>query len=274
MRYGSRSAALVEALRALRSVFGGAGSMLALLVAILAVLAVGWFGDAVNRLLFDDGPAWWGALPLLALMLLAALPMRRLPSIVPVIEERLSRPARALVLFLSFTRLNLRSQQGTILDDDIPDDDPWQMPLIAIRRHFQAGTLEWIVVITSEDSGDVSNPRNLGTWRLLEDFRRVVSDVVGVPAERILTAPGYAHGVNFEGAADLWRVLGASLDLLRGKGMKDSEIVIDITGGQKLPAAMGGVAGLGEGLRLEYVSTRDKRVLEYDVTMRMSDEGD
>ena len=269
MRYGSKRAAFVEAMQALRAALGGTGGMLALVVGVAAVLAAGWFGDAVNRLLFDRAPAWWGMVPLAVLVLLAGVSLQRLPGVAPDIEERLSRPARGLILFLSFTKLDLRGLRGTIREKDLPQTDPWQMPLVAIRRHFQAGTLEWVVVITSEDAGDESNPRHRGTWRLLEDFRRVVADVVGLPAERILTAPGGAHGVNFESAAALWRALAASLRLLRDKGLADADIVIDITGGQKLPAAVGGVAGLGEGLRLQYVSTRDRRVLEYDITMRV-----
>lgn len=265
MKYGSKRAALIDSLRAMQAAFGGAGSLLALFAALLAAVSLSWFADAAYRALFHGGREWLAMLPLLAVLALAGLAMRRLPELAPVIEERQSRPARGMVMFLSPTRMRLPEEGQTCRESSLGERDPWRMPLVAIRRHFQAGALAWVAVIASEDSGVAED----GTWRLLDDFRRFAGDVVGIPAERLLTPPDFSHGVNFESASALWSAVEAALDLLRERGVEDGDIVIDVTGGQKLPAVLGGVAGLGEGLRLQYVSTRDYRVLEYDITMRI-----
>ncbi len=271
MRYRSKGAALIVALRAVQAALGGAGGFFALAGTLTTLAALSWFADALYRLWFEARPAWWGLVPFLALLALVFLAtglVRRLPRPAPVIEERLARPARALVLFLSPTRAQLPPEPERVRPEHIPANDSWAMPLVALRKHFDAGTLEWVVVISSAGQGDDRDPRKRGTWHLLEDFRRVVADLVGLPKERILTPPRFRYGANFESAAELWEALDAALALLHAQGVRTG-IVIDVTGGTKLPAVVSGVAGLGEGVRLEYVSTVDKRVFEYDIRMRI-----
>lgn len=264
VRYGSAKAAIVDALRALQSAFGGAGSLVALLVVSLVAVSLGWFSDVSFQLFFAGAPKWAGMVPLLLIVGLAAVSMRRLPELAPHIDENLSRPARGMVMFLSPTKL--AEKPGHYTEADIAGKrDSWEMPYRAIKQHWNRATLEAVVVIPSADSGGKED----GTWRLLDLFRRFIADATGMPEESIVNLPEHRHGVDFESARDLWQAVEDAMALLRARGIEDKDIVIDITGGQKLPAMMGGVASLGGGARIQYVSTRDHRILEYDVTMRI-----
>ncbi|MDQ7012059.1 MAG: hypothetical protein Q9M29_09580 [Mariprofundaceae bacterium] len=262
MRYGSRKAAILDAVRATQAAFGGVGSAVALVVVGFSLLALGWFGDAVYRMWFSALPAWASLFPFGVVMLVALAFSRVRPELKPEISEHLAAPARAMLLFLSPTELPEKDR--TYSASDMPERDSWEMPLSAVRHHWQRGQLEWVYVIPSADTG-----QSRGTWVLLDRFRRLLADVSGVPQEHIINHPDHAHGVNFESAGELYRAVNQGLADLFSRGVRAEDIVIDVTGGQKMPAVLGGIAGLGEGLRIQYVSTHDKRPLEYNITMKV-----
>ncbi len=264
MRYASRKAALINALDAMRFAIGGAGGVLAMLAAVAALLSLAWFSDALYRIGFADHPAWWGLMPfLLVLAVLSWLTLRRSGRLPDVdVRERQAGAARAMVMFLSPTRM----PEHAPLPDALPEREPWEMPLVAVRHHWRRGRLEWVHVIPSADAGGKDD----GTWRQLARFRHFIARFADMPPERIVVADEDAHGVNFESAEELYAAIRRALESLETQGVAREDIVIDITGGQKMPAVVGGIAGLGEGLRIQYVSTRDKRPLEYDITMRLS----
>jgi hypothetical protein len=141
------------------------------------------------------------------------------------------------------------------------------MPLEAISRHLSR--LKKIIVIPSCD--DPLHPEKKdGTFRDLSDFRLTLKWLLPAPEKieiRDVTEPPFDRltGVDFERLQDLVNALDEIIDWLRAGGTKEYEIMIDITGGQKVPGVAGAVVALGEGRRFQYVSTRDYGVHTYDV---------
>ena len=91
----------------------------------------------------------------------------------------------------------------------------------------------------------------------------------GIEEKIIEELPWLPGGVDFEDARHLFDALSRTYDELAKQGYKDSDVVLDVTGGQKMPAVLGGVVGLGEGRRIQYVSTRDYKLHEYDITYKV-----
>jgi hypothetical protein len=76
--------------------------------------------------------------------------------------------------------------------------------------------------------------------------------------------------VDFENAQALVDAVEQAFDWLHDQQINDYEIMVDITGGQKVPTVAGAAVALGEGRRFQYVSTRDYKVCAYDITYRTS----
>ena len=94
-----------------------------------------------------------------------------------------------------------------------------------------------------------------GTFRNLLDFRLVLNWFLPLPEREIrdvtqapFNRPG---GVDFEKLQELFDVLEEIIQWLNDGGTKDYEIMIDITGGQKVPGVAGAAVALGEGRRFQ-----------------------
>jgi uncharacterized DUF497 family protein len=88
-----------------------------------------------------------------------------------------------------------------------------------------------------------------------------------VSAFELTKDPQWEHGVDFENAQKLAAALASVQRELAAKyGRRD--IIIDITGGQKVPAAVAAAIALGRDQLIQYVSTHDKEVHCYDITYR------
>jgi hypothetical protein len=259
---------------------------------ILVILFALWislnlFSSGVDKLV-EEVPGLksgaWGAiirmLPLVILAVVVYRGVRRAKGRIRLKANQDDNPqtCEALILFLSppgkdapqlrdwLTDANLRHR---IADKVVRArfQGPWRMPLEAIGWHV--GRLKKIVVIPSCD--DPLNPKKEdGTFRNLLDFRLVLNWFLPLPEREIrdvtqapFNRPG---GVDFEKLQELFDVLEEIIQWLNDGGTKDYEIMIDITGGQKVPGVAGAAVALGEGRRFQYVSTRDYRVHSYDPT--------
>ncbi len=244
-----------QMLLGLKLAFGSVPSPAMVFMVVLAVMATAWAADSVYAMLFASS-AWAGLTPLAALLALFLLVSRRMESLAPSVRQQGARPARALVMFLSQPGKNPRETASARMGS-------WRMALEAIAHHHQRGTLERVALIPSADSGANED----GTFRFVDDFREVMWRKTGCPADTILIAPGCTHGVDYENAQELAEALERALDWLAEDGFAANEMMIDITGGQKPGAAVAAVFGLGEGRRVQYVSTRSYQVIEYDMTL-------
>jgi hypothetical protein len=260
---------------------------------ILVILFTLWislnlFSSGVDKLVegvpgLRSGP--WGAvvrmLPLVILIGIIYRGVQRAKRRIRLRANQDDNPqtCEALILFLSppgkdasrlkdwLTDTNLRCR---VADKIVRErfQGSWRMPLEAIGWHV--GRLKKIVIIPSCD--DPLDPKKKdGTFRNLTDWRLLLNWFLPFP-ERIeirdVTEPPFNRpvGVDFEKLQELFDVLEEIIRWLNEGGTKDYEIMIDITGGQKVPGVAGAAVALGEGRRFQYVSTRDYRVHSYDPT--------
>ena len=129
---------------------------------------------------------------------------------------------------------------------------PWQMPILAINYHLPK--LENLVVIVSSKS-----KKQFG------EFKNLVEKVFSNNKINIIPA-GLNENIDFENMEDIKRIINESYELLKNKyNAKEKEIIIDITGGQKLVSIVGAIQTLIEGREFEYVSTTNYEIKSFDV---------
>ncbi len=210
---------------------------------------------------------YWGQLSGLVVILLVWLVIRdvaRVAANLPraCITAQSPEGCRVLITFLSPpTDLTaLMTLTGDITDDKVREAfarDRWRMPVEAIAHHVKAKKLETVVVIPSADAG--SEPS--GTWRNVDDFRRVVRRFAGSHGVDVVSLADvnpaeWAAGVAFDDAAAVLRSLRDVLQWLRAQGIADSEAIINVTGGTKLATVAGAAATMGLGLSCEYITEK------------------
>jgi hypothetical protein len=265
-----------------RAVFGGQRSWISVILIALLLVSMSLFSNAITGNVQGTAAKWvyYGLFP--ALMVVFVLAVRRAARHVNLIIVQDENPAstKALVLFLSppgqdTERIAAMSRdagvRGRIEDLSLREQfkSSWRMPLEAIAHH--RSRLRWVVVIPSRD-GDL---RQDGTWRSLEDFRKLVTALAEKPNLQIrslaeLTSKElWAEGVDFEDAQMLVDSIDATYSALNAAGIEDSEIMVDVTGGQKPTSIAGAAVALEKRRRkFQYVSTRGFRIQAYDITYR------
>lgn len=72
-------------------------------------------------------------------------------------------------------------------------------------------------------------------------------------------------GIDFEDVEEVFNAIKEFYKNVKQKDFKEEHIIVDITGGQKTNSVAGAIATLARNRKFQYVSTRDKRVLSYDV---------
>ncbi len=130
----------------------------------------------------------------------------------------------------------------------------WEMPMQAIAYHVNRGALERVEVITSPQSAEQ-----------FDEFKELVHRVFPQYELEISNNPVS----DFEKVAEVYEKVESVIRALNrashGKKYKDSDMIIDVTGGQK-PATIAGVlASVYHFMEVQYVSTRTKKVRAYYV---------
>jgi len=216
-----------------------------------------------------------GPLALLVCLLLLLILARRAAARPNIQVDRIEqpRPCRALILFLS-PKENERGSYEALTDGDrgqIGDQNirkkfqgPWRMPIEAIA--FHQSRLEKLVVIPSSDEGG-----SIGTYGLVDEFARVVRQLMPRPLTILPLGEvdsKWKRGVAFENAEELVPAIDRVYRKLL-EDFKQRDIMIDITGGQKLPTIAGAAIALADGRLFEYVSPRQFYAVDaYDITYR------
>ena len=146
----------------------------------------------------------------------------------------------------------------------------WRMPLEAVDHH--APKLAFMVVIASSGKD--------GSIKQLSEFKALLDTVFPNPAFRLVALEdcfsdkddklAFKDGLDFEVEPErLATATNAAYEYLRRQGLRQSEILIDITGGLKVTTVVGSAVALAEGRRIQYVSTRDFEVRVYDVSYEL-----
>jgi len=204
-------------------------------------------------------------------------------------------PRKHLVLFLS----NLDTQKGTYnegvpegltlsgcLESDIQKMEelksknpplrwPWEMPLRAIRHHLPK--LESITLVCSHKSilqvkwfceicnkyDEIKNNINLFILAKNKDKQTKLF--------KFQDQISSENGLDFESFDELSDSIWSLINMLKKKGFKENEIIIDFTGGQKVTSVVAAATTFNRAIKGQYVQTNpDWEVKSYDVILAMS----
>ena len=196
----------------------------------------------------------------------------------PRISEHSPNRVRGLVMFLSTLRQDYEERLPKALNEGLDldgfrqqfDRASWRMPLEAVAYHTP--DLELVVVIASAGDG--------GSFKQLDKFKTLLEQMFAdakfmlVPLEDCFgekdDKTAFNKGVDFEiNPERLARATNAAYEHMRKQGLRPSDILIDITGGLKVPTVVGSAVALAEGRRIQYVSTQDYHVRVYDVSYEL-----
>ena len=87
----------------------------------------------------------------------------------------------------------------------------------------------------------------------------------------IIVGKGCDNGLDFEDVRELVEALDKIYQGLKEEcGYKAQDILIDITGGQKVSTIAGAIVSLSEGRSFQYVSTKNYSISTYDVTYQVA----
>ena len=172
---------------------------------------------------------------------------KQLPNLEIYSEEPKKR--KNLILFLSPSG---DVSQINSFEDFKNIRTPWQMPVTAIKYHLPK--LENVFVILSSESK-----------KHFQEFEALVKRLF--PDQNLNIIPiGLDRDINFENMEELKEVIEYTYSIIkRDFKAKDKEIIIDITGGQKLVSIIGAMQTLIKDREFEYVSTSDYTVKSFDV---------
>lgn len=276
------------ALTAFKQFVGATPSSTAAALLLLLLVFFAWFTNTSYSLLLSLGDAvqlkaalgkWTTWVSLLTFPVTFAalwwLAGRASDGIRVVVTQHSPERVRGLILFLSHPGRNPEELQQRL--EQAPADtgafleslgrNSWRMPLAAIDYH--RNRLEKVVVIASADvsSGDKLES---GSWRHLALFEQAIGHLgLDVEVDAMITTPqDFPRGVGFENAGDLVDAVDQAYAQLQGLGIRDREVLIDITGGQKICTVAGAAGALADNRLFQYVSTHDYSVHSYDVSYR------
>ncbi len=224
------------------------------IVFILLAISGSWISDGLFLAIFEDrvGEGIIMVLVSIAILLVLGVAIKNVVTDVHFeVESRKPQNVKVLVLFLS----PLGRGQAEIIDEIRKFEDfegkrlSWEMPAYAIKYHADAGTLERVEVITFMDTDEQ-----------FDKFKELVG--------RLFPNSNFSiesHQVSdSEDVKEMYEVLENIFKKLDGK-YKDSDIIIDVTGGKK-PATIAGIlASVYHFTEVQYVSTTTKEVKSYYV---------
>jgi len=134
----------------------------------------------------------------------------------------------------------------------------WAMPVKAIEYH--KNWLEYLYVITSTQ-----------THNDFDNFTKLINLFFPESNFYISEYPEGTTGINFSDVKAIYDQVNAFFDEMKKKKLKDSEILVDVTGGLVTTSIGAVMATLTRGRSAEYVSTIDRRVRTYDITYSEED---
>lgn len=287
MATAAPGAARERALRTLQHLLG-TGRGRSVVLVILFLVTLGWFTDSLFEWLSDAGlllkgrsvEDWW---PLHRVVAVVAFPLyvvflwglarRARQRLRPQVRQDDDPPrARGLVLFLSTLKDEELTEIRGALRSGLTSVDEfrhrfgrcsWRMPIEALAYHHDR--LRHVLVLVS--AGAPTGPGSVEQYALFRDLVLSLFPAPGLAVDPVgVCDPRYEAGVDFEDLPALAEAAEDAYARLVGLGLRMSDVLIDVTGGQKPSAIAGAAVALAEGRCIQYVSTRDFRVRVYDVT--------
>jgi hypothetical protein len=183
-----------------------------------------------------------------------------------VVNNDQSLPVRRLVLFLSNFQKFAGNESSMSNSDGVTKESlekalgdnsfhfnllfntSWEMPFRAIQHHISK--LQYIVLVASSGGRRSSLESGL--------FIKLVHALY--PNIRI-----EEQVVDFENLEQIFDLINHVYEKAQQEGLKDSDVLVDITGGQKTNSIAAAIATLAIGRQFEYITTGEKIVRSYDV---------
>jgi hypothetical protein len=140
----------------------------------------------------------------------------------------------------------------------------WLHTMRAIQPHAESARRFYL--LGSKDIKDEHGKTRKGSHHSLADMEKLLRHYVHKDAHIEAVGP-----VDFEDFGALMDVLRDIMADSKKKGFSEKDIIIDVTGGQKIPSIVGAVATLQNRLVFQYVQTNwPFRVKAYDVVIHNS----
>jgi hypothetical protein len=254
----------------LGEIFSDTPSLIALFFLIIGLsIVAGWVPDGLNEIFFGEKAKGLKMLLPAVVILLVFLGLGKWiigNSKYAVVQEE-PKKRKALILFLSPIWSSLEEAKSFLKElSDLPsveeklklinnkkigDKFPfrsWRMPAEAIKYHLPK--LEVVKVITSEKT----SPQ----FSTFVEFLKVLFPEKELKVEQLKTS-------SFEDFKEIEEALEKAYSSLKEAGYKEKEIILDITGGQKIVSIVGALLSLYGRREFQYVSTNDYSVKSYDV---------
>jgi len=230
----------------------------AFLVLVLISIALSWIPDAISSFLPSGklGGFIMLSTSVSILMVLYLFAVRYGSTIDFDVYEEQPKKRSVLIIFLSPLRRDSLKKVEEMLEnlrkeEDLPEDlnvlSSWRMPYEAVKYHLPK--LKKIVVITSEKSS-----AQFPLFKKL--FKRLFRKDLEVEEVKL---------GSFEDVGKVFRELDSIYRRLGEQGIKEKDVIVDVTGGQKPNSIAGALMTLYYDRDFQYVSTNDYKVKSYDV---------
>lgn len=232
-------------------------SWCAIIYACMTFIVAGWLPDGIVELLKKE---WIGGgyktIVSLAILLFIGFRLKKAIKYKGKIEvksETLS-PVKVLAVFLSPLYRKLKSNDieqaltNKTFSKDTLTGTEWEMVIRAIEHHSEK--LKVLYVLTSQ----MTSP-------LIPLFKQVVNKLfLSIEVREFKD-----RGIEFQDIKEVFESVEELYNRVKEEGYKEEEIIVDVTGGQVTNSIAGAIATLTFGRKFQYVSTRDKKVISYDI---------
>jgi len=209
-----------------------------LLIIVALMLVFAWLPDAIALMLPDETKASVMLIITVLILLAIGLYAKRLKDSygLDIDIDKNPHQVRYLILFLSKNPSPDAYKKCETID--ALDKNNFKMPLLAIQHHQTR--LEKVAVIVSNESKNNFEDFKLATQKLLKDF-----DTTKVEQYEVK---------DFEDAKEVFDKIESVYNSYKNICKKESEILIDVTGGQKTVSIAASMLVLPNDRQLQYVT--------------------
>ena len=262
-----------QARKIVHIVLGSASNWQIMLGVIALVISLGWFTDNLQDIFEGDFKwvnlgAWFTLLVFPSTLFAISIWARKISDDLYLHISQDDNPPKmqAMIVFLSpvgrdeewLERNVTNIDWGCMTEKSYRErfQGSWRMTIEAIAYYMDR--LRMVIVIPSEDS----RVREDGSFRNVDLFKETVNKLLPVGCSINIDV---REPVDYEDADVLVVRLQKVYADLYQEGFNDRDMIVDITGGQKVTTVAGAVISIIEGRRFQYVSTHDYKVRTYDI---------
>ncbi|MBM9520420.1 hypothetical protein JWG39_11410 [Desulforhopalus vacuolatus] len=142
----------------------------------------------------------------------------------------------------------------------------WQMPLIGLKHHLPG--LKSVTIVCSHESLKQMSAfvKILKLYKELENVEiYILGTKEGIVCRDKYSVDNHLGGFNFEGFDELSAGMRACIDLMKKDNVKEKDMMIDFTGGNKVTSVVAATITFNRPIKAQYVSTTNMNVVGYDV---------